>query len=155
MPVKRRVDNHIPPTFEVVQAGWRDLGDLRQLEQVCFEKDAWPLIDLIAVLTFPGVIRYKAVVDGVMAGFVSGSVKDRVGWVTTIGVHLGYRRMGIGAALLKICEDALNLPLIRLTVRRSNYAAIEMYRQAGYHQAEVWDGYYEGEEDGLVLEKRC
>ncbi len=39
----------------------RDLGALRHLEQVCFPKDAWPLLDLIGVLTFRGVMRLKAV----------------------------------------------------------------------------------------------
>jgi hypothetical protein len=44
-------------------ASLRDLGALRRIEHICFLKDAWPLLDLIGVLTFGGVIRLKAVSD--------------------------------------------------------------------------------------------
>jgi hypothetical protein len=39
--------------MEIVKASLRDLNALRKLEQISFDKDAWPLFDLIAVLTFP------------------------------------------------------------------------------------------------------
>jgi hypothetical protein len=37
--------------MEIQTASLRDLSALRRLEHACFEKDAWPLLDLIAVLT--------------------------------------------------------------------------------------------------------
>jgi len=43
--------------MEIQPAGLRDLNALRKLEKNCFEKDAWPLLDLIAVLTQSNVIR--------------------------------------------------------------------------------------------------
>ena len=58
-----------------------------------FEKDAWPLFDLIAVLTFPEVIRLKAVEDGQMVGFVAGDPRppDGSGWIATIAVDPRYQ----------------------------------------------------------------
>lgn len=145
-----------PPHFTIEPATWRDLGTLRQLEQECFGRDAWPLVELIAVLTLPSLIRLKAVVDGEMVGFVGGDphITEGVGWITTLGVKPAYRRQGIGSALLEQCEQLLNLPRVRLSVRRSNLAAQEVYMRAGYHRAEVWQGYYQGGEDGIVMEKR-
>ena len=141
--------------FQIETASWHDLNPLRQIEKECFAEDAWPLFDLIAVLTFPNIVRLKAVVDGRMIGFAGGEPKpsERVGWITTLGVLPAYRRQGIARALLEACEAALNLPRISLSVRRSNLAAIELYQRAGYQQKGVWPRYYYGGEDALVLEK--
>ena len=58
--------------MEIQVASVRDLGALRRLESACFEKDAWSIFDLVAVLTWPDVIRLKAVEDDEMVGFVAG-----------------------------------------------------------------------------------
>jgi ribosomal-protein-alanine N-acetyltransferase len=141
--------------FQIETASWHDLNPLRQIEKECFGDDAWPLWDLIAVLTFPNVVRLKAVMDGRMVGFTGGDPKpsEKVGWITTLGVLPANRRQGIARALLTACEEQLSLPRIRLSVRRSNLAAIQLYQSAGYHQTGVWPRYYIGGEDALVLEK--
>jgi ribosomal protein S18 acetylase RimI-like enzyme len=140
---------------QIVPATWHDLNQLRQIEKECFGPDTWPLWDLIAVLTLPGIVRLKAVVDGRMVGFVAGDPKlsEGVGWITTLGVTAAYRRQGIARALLKSCEEGLSLPVIKLSVRKSNQAAINLYATEGYKQAGVWAKYYTGGEDALVLEK--
>jgi ribosomal protein S18 acetylase RimI-like enzyme len=142
-------------TFEIQTASWRDLNGLRQLEQVCFEKDAWPLLDLVAVLTFASIIRLKAVADGKMVGFIAGDPQraEGIGWITTLGVLPHYRRQGIARSLLVKCEERLYLPRIRLSVRISNSAAILLYQSLGYHKIAVWQRYYIDHEDALVLEK--
>ena len=143
--------------FEITRARWQDLNDLRKLEEICFGEDAWPLWDLVAVLTLPKIVRLKAVVEGgKMAGFIAGDPhpRDGVGWIATLGVLPTYRRLGIAAALLERCENELNLPNVRLSVRRSNEPAIELYRKFGYQMVDVWRGYYHSGEDALVLEKR-
>ena len=57
--------------MEIAAATILDLKALRKLEKESFDRDAWPLVDLIAVLTFPEVIRLKAVDDGGMVGFIA------------------------------------------------------------------------------------
>ena len=141
--------------MEIVPASILDLNALRKLENESFDKDAWPLFDLIAVLTFPEVIRLKAVVDGQMAGFIAGDPRPREGWgwIATIAVDPRYRRRGIGRALLHACEAKLNVPRSRLTVRISNQAAISMYETEGYVTTDIWSSYYNDGEDGMVMEK--
>ncbi len=141
--------------MEILPASLRDLSALRSLEHACFERDAWSLLDLIAVLTFPEVVRLKAVQDGEMVGFVGGDPRPSQGfaWIATIGVHPDYQRRGIGRALLRACEAQLTIPRIRLTVRMSNSAAIALYEQEGYRTAEIWKSYYSDGEDGVVMEK--
>ncbi len=142
--------------FQITRAGWQDLNDLRKLGNICFGEDAWPLWDLIAVLTLPKIIRLKAVMYGKMVGFITGDPRpqEKVGWIATLGVLPQYRRMGIATALLEQCEQELHLPSIRLSVRRSNDPALELYRKFGYKMVEVWRNYYHSGEDALVLEKK-
>jgi ribosomal protein S18 acetylase RimI-like enzyme len=143
--------------FSIISATWHDLGELRQLERECFGRDAWPLLDLIGALTFPGVVRLKAVVGGKMVGYVGGDPRhlEKIGWITTLGVASAYRRIGIATALLAACENAMKMPVIRLCVRRSNAGAQKLYQLAGYQPAGIWEKYYDGQEDALVLQKTC
>jgi len=141
--------------MEIFPASLRDLGPLRQLEHACFPKDAWALLDLIAVLTWPEVVRLKAIEDGQMVGFIAGDPRpaENMAWIATIGVLPECRRRGIGRALLRACEQKLTQARIRLCVRVSNEIAIEMYKQEGYLSVSTWRGYYNDKENALVMEK--
>jgi ribosomal-protein-alanine N-acetyltransferase len=141
--------------FEILPAGWRDLGALRRLEKVCFPKDAWPLLDLIGVLSLPNVVRLKAILDDQMVGFVAGDRRsDDLAWIATIGVLPAYRRRGIAAALLGECESQLNVTRIRLSVRLGNTGAIHLYQHFGYRRIDIWPDYYQDGTDALVFEKQ-
>ncbi len=139
----------------IEQATLHDLGALRHLEQVCFPKDAWPLLDLISVLASRGVIRLKAVADNKMIGFIAGDVKrmEGVAWIATVGVLPEYRKRGIGAELLRKCEDQIPVNIVRLCVRPSNEDAIRLYERFGYVKVGEWHRYYQDGESALVMEK--
>jgi len=141
--------------MEIIPASIRDLNALRKLERICFEKDSWPLFDLIAVLTFPDVVRLKAVEDNQMVGFVAGDPRPSQGfsWIATIAVLPEYRQRGIGRALLVACEAQLKTPRIKLSVRASNQAAINLYEHEGYHTTDIWRSYYNDGENAIVMEK--
>lgn len=141
--------------MEIVSATIRDLNALRKLEKVCFEKDAWPLFDLIAVLTFPDVVRLKAMEDSQMIGFIAGDPRPSqdFSWIATIAVLPAYQRRGIGRALLHACEAQLKTSSLRLSVRATNHEAISLYKQEGYHTMNVWKAYYDDGEDAIVMEK--
>ncbi len=136
-------------------ATWRDLNAVRHLEQVCFPKDAWPLWDIIGVLTLPNVVRLKAMVDEQLVGFIAGDVRpgQNIAWIATVGVLPAYQGQGIGAALLAACEERIRQPRLRLNVRISNQAAIHLYKRRDYLQVGVWPGYYQDGEDALIFEK--
>ena len=141
--------------MQIVSASILDLNALRKLEKESFDQDAWPLFDLIAVLTFPDVVRFKAVEDGQMVGFVAGDPRPRDGWgwIATIAVNPRFQRRGIGTALLHECESKLGVPRSRLTVRLSNAGAISLYEREGYQTIDIWKAYYNDGEDAMVMEK--
>ena len=141
--------------MEIIPASIRDLNALRKLERICFEKDSWPLFDLIAVLSFPDVVRLKAMEDHKMVGFVAGDPRPSQGfsWIATIAVLPGYRQRGIGRALLLACEAQLRTPRAKLSVRASNQSAISLYEQEGYRTSDIWKAYYNDGENAIVMEK--
>jgi [ribosomal protein S18]-alanine N-acetyltransferase len=141
--------------MNILPANLRDLGQLRLVEQACFPKDAWPLLDLMAVLTFPEVVRLKAVADGHMVGFIAGDPRRSEGmaWIATLGVLPEYRRQGIARLLLLECEKRLNSTRLRLCVRLDNSPAIRLYEQEGYVHVGTWTKYYNDGGDALVMEK--
>ena len=142
--------------MEIEAANLMDLGALRHLENICFGNDAWPLLDLIAVLTWPEVIRLKAVEAGEMIGFIAGDPRQSNGvvWIATIAVDPRFRRRGIGSALMLACEERVRLPLMKLSVRISNEGAINMYQKLGYQTSDIWQRYYNDGEDGLIMTKK-
>ncbi|MBE9523753.1 MAG: GNAT family N-acetyltransferase [Chloroflexi bacterium] len=137
-------------------ATWRDLNELRYLEHTCFPLDAWTFLDLIGVLTFPSVVRLKAVDGEMMVGFIAGDQRGskKLAWIATLGVLPDYRRQGIGTVLLQACEGALTVPRIRLSVRAKNATAITLYRKRGYQRIGLWPNYYHGGMDAVILEKQ-
>jgi ribosomal protein S18 acetylase RimI-like enzyme len=150
-------------TYPIQTAGLRDLNDLRRLEKECFVEDAWPLWDLIGVLTLPGLVRLKASSIEGMVGFAAGEFRPEeanpsltVGWIITLGVSPAYRRKGIANALLAATEQQLlkKADYLRLCVRVSNQPAIALYQRTGYTRLASWNKYYPGGEDALVLGKK-
>ena len=148
-----QAESHTSAAIE--PASLRDLGALRHLEQICFPKDAWPLLDLIGVLTYRGVVRLKALNDQQMVGFIAGDVRrmEGVAWIATVAVLPEYRGRGIGAALLRSCEERIPVNRIRLCVRPSNDVAIRLYERFGYARVGEWSKYYQDGESALVMEK--
>jgi ribosomal protein S18 acetylase RimI-like enzyme len=145
-----------PGSAAIVEpATWRDLSSLRRLEKICFPVDVWPLLDMIGVLTFPGVVRLKATQDGEMVGFIAADIRrmENLSWISTLGVLPAYRRRGIAKMLLQECEARLRVPKVRLSVRASNQPALRLYESVGYLQYTVWPRYYGDGEDALILEK--
>jgi ribosomal-protein-alanine N-acetyltransferase len=140
---------------EIVPANWRDTFSLHQLEKICFPLDSWPLFDIIAALTFPNMVRLKALDGDHLAGFILGDYRpfENTAWIASLAVHPDYRNRGIGAELLEKCEKQIKAPRVSLSVRISNDAAIRLYKRNGYRVVSNWPKYYNGGEDALVMEK--
>ena len=152
--------------MEILPATFLDLNALSKLERACFGEDAWPFLDLIAVLTFADVVRLKAVEDGEMIGFAAGDPRPAEGfsWIATIGVAPEFRRRGIGRELAARLRGAAQArrgcgsPCVL-----SNEGAIRLYRAGGLRQdgclAELLQGrrgcHRDGEDPGVIMSDVC
>jgi len=137
-------------------ASWRDLRQTLRLERVCFGADAWPLVDVLSALVWPGGVRLKAAVGPRMIGLAIAEPAwgDSISMITTIGVDPEYRRRGVGSELLARSEALLPEGSIRLTVRADNPAAIRLYEKFGYAFFSKVARYYRDGQTGLILDKR-
>jgi ribosomal-protein-alanine N-acetyltransferase len=153
--MQQKYNNTPGSSISILAATWRDLSAIQELDKLSFPLDAWPLIDMIGVLTFPNVVRFKATDGNRLVGFIAADIRRSkdTAWIATIAVHPDYRKQGIGSRLLEACEKRLDIARIRLTVRKSNRTAIELYNKHGYVQTTTWLRYYIDGEDGLVMEK--
>ena len=93
--------------MKIQVASVRDLGALRRLENAVFEKDAWSLFDLVAVLTWSDVIRLKAVEDGEMIGFVAGDPRpaQHVGWISHRKLQNGISSTSITLSFTRLLRE--------------------------------------------------
>lgn len=132
-----------------------DFFELKRLEKLCFGEEAWPWIDILAALLFPETVRIVVEDDDELVGFVIGDRRrnQNLGWIASIAVHPDHRRKGLGTRLLLACEQELGTAHVRLSLRRSNEAALRMYSQRGYERVNIWPKYYRNGEDAIVMEK--
>lgn len=106
-----------------------------------------------------------AEVDGEVVGYVMCRVElgwgyckpglTRKGHVVSIAVLEGYRRRGIGKALMEEALKALSkyykASEVYLEVRVSNYPAISLYEKLGFMKKRILKGYYLDGEDAYVM----
>ena len=94
--------------------------------------------------------------QGELAAFILLTIREEEGNVATIDVHPGFRRRGIASRLLRMAEGALAEMGVRkctLQVETGNESAIALYRKLGYRIVRLLPRYYQGEEDGYLMEK--
>lgn len=143
-----------PQDVQITEIDWRDFFRLRSVFKFAFGRDAWSDLDMALALLAPDTVRLFARRGEQVVGFVIGAERRaKVGWIAAIGVLPEARREGVATRLLLECEMRLKTPVVRLTLRRSNMAASELYEKHGYRLKTVWPRYYKDGEDGLVLEK--
>jgi ribosomal protein S18 acetylase RimI-like enzyme len=74
-------------------------------------------------------------IDGQPAGFVSNSVNDREARIPLLATSAGYRRMGVGRALVAKAlhwSAQQGVPHAHVKTQAHNYPALALYHRAGY-----------------------
>jgi ribosomal-protein-alanine N-acetyltransferase len=142
-------------SFVILPARLSDLNALNNLEKAVFKQDAWPVIDLIAILLLPGTFHLKAQVGKNIIGFIAAEENffEKNATINTVGVDGAYRRQGVARALMKSIEECINRRIIRLCVRVSNQGAINLYEELGYRKKRTQFHYYNDGEDAFEMEK--
>lgn len=134
------------------------LEQIAKLESECFVHP-WSYNSLEEYLGNPSAYFYVALSDeGELMGYVGSYIVADEAYVTNVAVSERFRRMGVGAELVKtVSENARSnrASFISLEVRLSNTAAIELYKKAGFDTAGIRPKFYrDPEEDALIMTKR-
>jgi ribosomal protein S18 acetylase RimI-like enzyme len=141
--------------YLILPASLLDLPGVMRLERLCFGDDAWPLFDVVGMLSWPGEVRLKVMEGKRIIGFASGEsdADASLSQIATIGVDPEFRQRGIGSALLAACERALPGKRLQLTVRADNLPAIRLYEKFGYRSYARLQNYYRHGKAGIAMEK--
>lgn len=145
--------------IKIETASIRLLDKLCEIEEQCFNEEAFTKRQIAYLLTDYNTIVFVAKVNSVIAGFIIAQVEIEnntlFGHIITINVAPDYRRKGIASKMLTETEEVLKQKSMiecRLEVREDNNAALKLYQKGGYQKIGRLEKYY-GKKHGLYLKK--
>ena len=145
--------------IKIETASVRLLDKFWEIEEQCFDQEAFTKRQISYLLTDYNTIALVAKADAVIAGFIIAQVEIEnntvFGHIITLNVSPPYRRKGIATKMLKETEAFLKQKGINechLEVREDNSAALKLYQNNGYQKIGRLEKYY-GKKHGLYLKK--
>ncbi|HYA77771.1 MAG TPA: ribosomal protein S18-alanine N-acetyltransferase [Verrucomicrobiae bacterium] len=145
--------------IKIETASIRLLDKLCEIENQCFEQEAFTKRQLAYLLTDYNTIALVAKADADVAGFIVSQVEIEAdtlyGHIITVNVAPNYRRKGIATKMLKEIEQIFEEKGINechLEVREDNFAALKLYQNCSYRKIVRLEKYY-GDKHGLFLKK--
>jgi ribosomal-protein-alanine N-acetyltransferase len=150
-------------SFPIRAMGQQDLDRVLMLAAESLEAPRWTRHDYEQILHAPAdapVSRsaWVAASEIRLVGFAVASWLrgETAAELENLVVEQGYRRQGIGTALIADCRQWAargGASMVRLEVRASNAAALALYRRCGFSTAGVRRAYYAAPvEDALLLQ---
>ncbi|HUI86561.1 MAG TPA: GNAT family N-acetyltransferase [Nitrososphaerales archaeon] len=134
------------------------IGDLDRVVAIENESftDPYPWAEFAAHILSRRSGFVVACIDGEVAGYVLAAREaSGEGWIKSIAVIPRFRRSGVGAALVEAAMGSLaGCDRVRLLVRRSNEAAMALYRKFSFGETGVViERYYPDGEDAVEFER--
>jgi ribosomal-protein-alanine acetyltransferase len=135
------------------------LDQLYQIEEDCFNQEAFSKRQIAYLLIDYNAIALVAKAGNAIAGFIIAQVEieenTEFGHIVTINVSPKCRRQKVASKMLHEIESLIKQKSIsecRLEVREDNHAAIKLYQGLGYQTVGKLDNYY-GKKHGLYFKK--
>ena len=145
--------------IKIETATIRLLDKLYQIEEQCFDQEAFTKHQIAYLLTDYNTLSLVAKSNSDIAGFIITQVEIEnetlYGHIITINVSPSYRRKGVATKLIQEIELLLKQKGItesHLEVREDNNAAIKLYQSLKYQKISKLEKYY-GNKHGLYLKK--
>lgn len=134
-----------------------DVTEVAELDKKCFAL-AWSEQSFQEEMQNKLAVYFTAKTDGGCIGYAGFWNVAGEGGITNIAVLPDYRRKGVGTALVSaLVREAreLNLDLLTLEVRKSNFAAQGLYKSFGFDIIGERKRYYrDNGEDAFIMTKR-
>jgi ribosomal protein S18 acetylase RimI-like enzyme len=134
-----------------------DLDRLLTLENRCFEHDRLSRRSFRHFLSSDTASCLVAERDGELLGYVLVLFHGRTALARlySMAVAPEHRAQGLGRVLLEAAEAVAldgGAAIMRLEVHPANFAAIALYRRAGYLEFGIYRGFYEDDSDALRMQ---
>jgi ribosomal-protein-alanine N-acetyltransferase len=136
-----------------------DLPTLHDIDQACFPAGiAYSQREISWFIARRGSCAWVAEAGGKIVGFLIAGRKSReAGHIVTIDVVAGWRRKGVGQALMDAAEAwaaEQGLRLLFLETAEDNLTARRFYEARGYSKIEKVERYYADGTAAWVMAKR-
>lgn len=137
---------------------WR-YEDNKQIEKIELDlfPDPWNYRMLTDSFLSDNFVGFVAEENGEIKGYVGATYCIDEGEIVLVAVKEECRRKGLATSLLTTLETELSskgVTRLLLEVRRSNYGAQMCYVKFGFSVISIREGYYQGKEDALIMEKK-
>jgi [ribosomal protein S18]-alanine N-acetyltransferase len=129
-----------------------DISAISEIEQLSF-KDPFPSYFLSQLADANPTTFLVAVINDKIVGYAVIDKWPDQEHLVSIAVIPASRKKGVGQALLDHLLERLETGSLKLEVRRSNKAALDLYRKNGFVQSGVAHSYYTDGEDAILMEK--
>ena len=129
-----------------------DISTISEIEQVSF-KDPFPSYFLSQLADANPDTFLVAVQSGKIVGYAVVDKWPDQEHLVSIAVIPESRKKRVGQALLDVLVEKMQTGSMRLEVRRSNKAALSLYRKNGFIQTGVAYSYYTDGEDAIQMER--
>jgi ribosomal-protein-alanine N-acetyltransferase len=146
-------------TITIETARMHHLNRLYEIENECFQTEAFTKQRISSLLTDYNSISLVAKGENQIVGFIMGSIyferNSLTGHILTIDVSTEHRGKQIGTRLLQEMEKLFRergIMVCHLEVREDNLAALGLYRKFGYVEIGKLKNYY-GSAHGIYLRK--
>ncbi len=132
------------------------VAQVAALETICFH-DPWPEESIASELRNPLSLWVVAVEGDTLCGYVGSQAVLGEADMMNLAVAEGYRRRGIGQALVEFLVTELKKKgnySLALEVRQSNTGAIALYHKLGFRQVGLRPNYYRNPKEGALILRR-
>ncbi|HPZ09568.1 MAG TPA: ribosomal protein S18-alanine N-acetyltransferase [Candidatus Eremiobacteraeota bacterium] len=132
------------------------LDEVMELEKKTFPDSLWPAsLFFCEVNLNPAGIYFVALKNDRVIGYAGMWLRLRQSHITTLVVDKDYRKKGVALSLIvKLLREAIKRKASHavLEVKRSNKAAINLYKKLNFKLIGMRKNYYvEDKEDGIVM----
>jgi ribosomal protein S18 acetylase RimI-like enzyme len=157
LPQARAQPPVLRPDPAIRAARAEDLDRLLVLENRCFEHDRLSRRSFRHFLSSDTASCLVAERDGELLGYVLVLFHGRTALARlySMAVAPEHRAQGLGRILLDAAEAVAldgGAAIMRLEVHPANFAAIALYRRAGYLEFGIYRGFYEDDSDALRMQ---
>jgi len=131
-----------------------DLADILSIENKVFN-NPWSKEQLSWELNYQSVAdNHVMIARGNMIGYLFSHVVDDDVQILNIAIDIPFQHRGYGKQLLSYFLDQFNEDSsIHLEVRKSNFPAINLYLEFGFHETGTRKGYYSDGEDAIIMQR--
>jgi ribosomal-protein-alanine acetyltransferase len=125
-----------------------------RIERASFLNDAWSREDFQKYFTESPDLFLVAEAAGRVSGYIIGALTRHGGEINSVAVLPQHRGQHIATKLLRIMMHTMEqrgASATRLTVRKDNKAAIDLYKKLGFVRAGIARNYYNDGAPGIRM----